>query len=131
MSSKTRPTGVTILAVLQALGGLIWLLAGAGMMMVGALLPIAIELPTFFGAITGLMGIVFLIFGLVALVLAYGLFTGRSWAWLWTLIFAVIGILLGLLGAVGSLGSVIVPIIIYLIIIYYLTRPHVKAFFAK
>jgi hypothetical protein len=128
MSSKTRPTGVTILAVLQAIGGLIWLLAGAGMMMVGALLPIAIELPTFFGAITGLMGIVFLMFGFVALVLAYGLFTGRSWAWLWTLIFAVIGIVLGLLGAVGSL---IVQIIIYLIIIYYLTRPHVKAFFGK
>jgi len=132
MSRKTRPTGVTILAVLEALGGLVWLLAGAGIMMVGALMPIfGVGLAMVFGAIAGLMGLVFLIFGIIAFVLAYGLFTGRGWAWLWSLIFAVIGIILALFEAMSSLGSGILPIIIYLVIIYYLTRPHVKAFFGK
>ena len=132
MSRKTRPTGVTILAVLEALGGLVWLLAGAGIMMVGALMPIfGAGLAMVFGAIAGLMGLVFLIFGIIAFVLAYGLFTGRGWAWLWSLIFAVIGIILALFEAMSSLGSGILPIIIYLVIIYYLTRPHVKAFFGK
>jgi len=132
MSGKTRPTGVTILAVLEALGGLVWLLAGAGIMMVGALMPIfGVGLAMVFGAIAGLMGLVFLIFGIIAFVLAYGLFTGRGWAWLWSLIFAVIGIILALFEAMSSLGSGILPIIIYLVIIYYLTRPHVKAFFGK
>lgn len=125
MSQKGRPVGVAILAALQAFGGLVWLLAGAGMIMVGTLLPM------FFGAAAGLMGPVFLVFGVIALVLAYGLFTCRRWAWLWSLIFAVIGIVLALLEAMASLGSAILPIIIYLITIYYLTRPHVKASFAK
>jgi hypothetical protein len=131
MARKNRPTGITILAVLQALVGVVWLLVGAGMMMVGALLPIAVALPMFFGALAGLMGAVFAVLGIIALVLAYGLFAGKGWAWLCSLVFAVIGLILGLLGAVDSLGSVILPIIIYLIIIYYLTRPHVKAFFGK
>jgi hypothetical protein len=124
--------GVTILAVLEALGGLMWLLAGTGMMMVGALMPMfGVGLPMFVGAMAGLMGLVFLIFGIIAFVLAYGLFTGKGWAWLWSLVFAVIGIILALFEAMGSLSSGILPIIIYLIIIYYLTRPHVKAFFGK
>ena len=132
MSQKARPTGVTILAVLEALGGLVWLLAGAGMMMVGALMPIfGVGLPMVFGAIAGLMGLVFVIFGIIAFVLAYGLFFGKGWTWFWSLIFAIVGIVLALFEAMVSVGSGILPIIIYLIIIYYLTRPHVKAFFGK
>jgi len=124
--------GVTILAVLEALGGLVWLLAGAGMMMVGALMPIfGVGLPMFLGAIAGLMSVIFLIFGIIAFVLAYGLFSGRGWAWLWSLVFAVIGIILALFEAMSSFGSGILPMIIYLVIVYYLTRPHVKAFFGK
>ena len=132
MSQKARPTGVTILAVLEALGGLVWLLAGAGMMMVGALMPIfGVGLLMFLGAIAGLMSLVFLIFGIIAFVLAYGLFTGKGWAWLWSLVFAVIGVILALFEIMSSLGSGILPIIIYLVIIYYLTRHHVKVFFGK
>jgi hypothetical protein len=131
MSTKTRPTGVTILAALEAIGGLLSLLGGAGMMMVGALVPMAVEMPMFFGAMTGVMGAAFLVFGIIELVLAYGLFTGKGWAWLWSLVFAVVGIILALFRAVGSLGSIILPLIIYLIVIYYLTRPHVKTFFGK
>ena len=123
MSQRIRPTGVTILAVLEALGGLVWLLAGAGMMMVG--------LPMFLGAIAGLMSVVFLIFGIIAFVLAYGLFTGKGWAWLWSLVFAVIGVVLALFEAMSRLGSGILLIIIYLVMIYYLTRHHVKVFFGK
>jgi len=132
MSQRIRPTGVTILAVLEALSGLVWLLAGAGMMMVGALMPIfGVGLPMFLGAIAGLMSLVFLIFGIIAFVLAYGLFTGKGWAWLWSLVFAVIGVILALFEIMSSLGSGILPIIIYLVIIYYLTRHHVKVFFGK
>jgi len=90
-----------------------------------------VGLPMFLGAIAGLMSLVFLILGIIAFVLAYGLFTGKGWAWLWSLVFAVIGVILALFEAMSSLGSGLLPIIIYLVIIYYLTRPHVKAFFGK
>jgi len=132
MSQKIRPIGVTILAVLEALGGLVWLLAGAGMMMVGALMPLfGVGLPMFFGAIAGLMSVGFVIFGIIAFVLAYGLFSGKGWAWLWSLVFAVIGVILALFEAMSSLATGVLPIIIYLVIIYYLTRHHVKIFFGK
>jgi len=132
MSQKIRPMGVTILAVLEALGGLVWLLAGAGMMMVGALMPLfGVGLPMFFGAIAGLMSVVFVIFGIIGFVLAYGLFSGKGWAWLWSLVFAVIGVILALFEAMSSLASGVLPIIIYLVIIYYITRHHVKIFFGK
>ena len=131
MSQKIRPIGVTILAALQAIGGLLFLLGGAGMMMVGSLMPMEGFAMPFLGALAGAVGGIFLILGIISLVIAFGLFTGKGWAWLCSLIFAVIGIILALLQAIGSLGSAILPIVIYLIIIYYLTRSHVKAFFGK
>lgn len=131
MSQKTRPTGVTILAALQAIGGLLFLLGGAGMMMIGAIMPMGGIAMPFLGALAGAVGGIFLVLGIISLVIALGLFTGKGWAWICSLIFAVIGIIIALLQAVGSLGSAILPIIIYLIIIYYLTRPHVRAFFGK
>jgi uncharacterized membrane protein (DUF2068 family) len=116
--------------VLEALGGVVWLLAGAGMTMLGALIPQAgMELPMFLAALADLMGAVFLIFGIIAFVLAYGLFTGKGWAWLWSLVLAVIGVILAIFEA--RVVPIIVPLIINLIIIYYLTRPHVKAFFGR
>ena len=100
--------------------------------MVGALMPIfGVGLPMVFGAVAGLMGLVFVIFGIIAFVLAYGLFFGKGWAWFWSLVFAVICVILALFEIVSSLGSGILPIIIYLLIIYYLTRHHVKVFFGK
>ena len=101
------------------------------MMMVGSLVPMTGFAMSFLGALAGVVGAIFLILGIISLVIAFGLFTGRGWAWLCSLIFAVIGIVLALLPAVGTLGSAILPIIIYFIIIYYLTRSHVKAFFGK
>jgi len=127
LAQRTRPVGVTILAVLEGLVGLVWLLVGAGMMMIGAIMPIMGMFMLFLGAIAGAIGFVFLILGIVAFLFAYGLYTGKGWAWLWALILAVIGIIFSLLGGLSSL----LPIIINLIIIYYLTRPHVKAFFGK
>ena len=101
------------------------------MMMVGALLPMAMKLPSFFGAVAGLMGGVFVIFGIISFLLAYGLFMGKGWAWLGSLVFAGIGIILALPTAMVTLDAAMLPIIIYLVVIYYLTRPHVKAFFGR
>jgi hypothetical protein len=59
------------------------------------------------------------------------LLKGLRWAWVFTLIVSVIGIIVGLgsivVGNVGSLFHVIVNAIV----IYYLYRPNVKAYFGK
>ncbi|MEM3406109.1 MAG: hypothetical protein QXY18_01695 [Nitrososphaerota archaeon] len=135
MEKRERPLGVTILAILEAIGGIIYL---AGILLINLFLGMMMgfmpeEIPEmeFFGGFLGMIAlvvsIVLLILGLVSFLLAYGLWTGKGWAWTLTFIFSIIGILLGLV----SLPAGIITILINIVILYYLTRPHVKAFFGK
>jgi uncharacterized membrane protein (DUF2068 family) len=112
-SQKRRPLGVTIIAILLILGGLIWLVSGLILLII-------------------LVGIVFLALGIAYLVMAYGLLKGRGWAWTISLILSGIGVIAGIYHiAQNNLGGGIVSIIINGVIIYYLYRPNVKAFFGK
>jgi uncharacterized membrane protein (DUF2068 family) len=114
---KQRPIGVTIIALLAILGGIAFLASG----LVTLLIPL---IGIFIGS--GLF-----ILGLAYFLMAYGLWNGKSWAWTLTLILSGIGIIVGIGSiVVGNLGSIF-HIIINVIIIYYLYRPNVKAFFDK
>ena len=64
------------------------------------------------------LGGLFILIGLVELLLAWGLYTGKNWARIVAIIFAILGLL-----------AIPIGTIISIIILYYLTRPHVKAFF--
>jgi hypothetical protein len=115
---KHRPLGVTIIAILAILGGIGFLFSGSAAF---ALLPIA-------GIVIG--GILVII-GLAYFVMAYGLWNGKKWAWTITLILSTIGIILGIASiAIGNVGALF-QIIINAIVIYYLYRPNVKAYFGK
>ncbi len=113
MASKTRPTGVTILVVLEVLSGLFSLLGGLALVAVGVIV------------------VILLVFAIVSFALAYGLWNGKGWAWTWSLVFAVISAILALLQMISSTSSGIVQLIIAGIIIYYLMRPYVKTYFGK
>ena len=111
-SQKHRPLGVTIIAVLNVIVGIVAISAGIPALIVG-------------------IGIVLIIIGIASIVMAYGLWKGKGWAWIITLILSGIGIISGIVSiGVGQIGAVI-EIIIYAVIIYYLYRPNVKAFFGK
>ena len=111
-SQKHRPLGVTIVAVLTAIGGLIFLGSGLVLLIVG-------------------IGVILLALGIAYLVMAYGLWNGRGWAWTITLILSVIGIVVAIASIVAGNVSAIISIIIHAVVIYYLYRPNVKAFFGK
>jgi lysylphosphatidylglycerol synthetase-like protein (DUF2156 family) len=130
MPKKARPNGITVLSALEVLAGVAYLLGAVALLVAGAVIPLT-PLPTFLSPLAGTFGLVLLILALVSFSLAYGLFTGMRWAWFWSLVFAVIGILVALVEAVGSFSSAITPIVLHLIVIYYLTRPYVEAFFGK
>jgi hypothetical protein len=104
-SSMQRPTGVTILAVLAGLGGLV--LIGFGLIF------------TLFG-----FGLIFVVFGLLELGVVYGYWTGASWAW-W------LGIIVSVLDILSIVTFDVIGLIIGLIMLYYLTRPHVKTWFHR
>jgi hypothetical protein len=113
-----RPTGVTVLAILEILGGL-------GGLSIGATL---IGNASTLWAALGALG---LIVGILALVLGVGLLGGKGWAWTLGIAVGVINIITSLAETAIGLYSSIIGIIFPIIIIYYLMRPHVKAFFGK
>lgn len=109
---KHRPLGVTIIAVLTVIGGIAFIAIGAVLLVVG-------------------IGFALIAISIAYFVMAYGLWNGKRWAWTITLILSGIGIILGIASiAVGNVGAVF-HIIINGVIIYYLYRPNVKAFFGR
>lgn len=97
-----RPLGVTILAILTVISGI-------GFLVSVILVPL----------------------GIANLVMAYGLWKGKRWAWTITLVLSFIGIALGLASIATGTIVAIWPVIINAIVIYYLYRPNVIAFFGR
>lgn len=111
---NNRPLGVTIIAILAILGGIGSLVGGIALV-----------------AIIPFLGAALIIIGLAYFGVAYGLWKGLKWAWIITLIVTVIAFISGLGSIiVGNVGAVI-PVIINAIIIYYLFKPNVKAYFGR
>src|SRR5918997_892263 len=87
MEIKKRPIGVTIIAILIIIGGILLLLAGIGVIAVGSL---------FISQIIGLgfviIGAIILAVGIGYIVVSYGLLKGKRWAWTITVVLLFIGI---------------------------------------
>ncbi len=133
----SRPTGVTILAVLQLITSILSVIAGITALVareaiseqLGSGSTASPELAA--GLPVGL-GWFFLLIGAFGLVLAWGLFTLKGWAWLITLIFQGLNILSHLASlSSGKAGGAVLGIVIAGVIIYYLLRPDVKRAFGK
>lgn len=131
---RQRPTGVTVLAVLEILGGLLFfglgatLLVVAGFIGIAGLWPVRGMFPAFIGGlIASFVGGIMVIVGILNFVIAYGYLNGRGWAWTLGLVFAVLGIIIGLISLPGG----VIRILLDGLILYYLTRPRVKRFFGK
>jgi hypothetical protein len=134
-----RPVGIVVLTILQILsgiaeiaGGLLLLLAyfvvnailGAGLLAIGVLA----------------LGIVAFIIGVFSFILAYGLWTGKGWAWVLSIIGGIIGLVFGVLSVVAAflyggftwdILGYLVPVVLYLIILAYLMTRNVRAFFGR
>lgn len=136
--ANQRPTGVTILAVLQFIGGLLSLILGLGSLLFGGLMVASDVAATTgteidMGPILLFAGIVAIVSGVIGLIAGYGLFALKGWGWTLAIVFAVLNIIRSLLGMFqgGSVPGAIVGIVISGLIIYYLFRPNVKRAFGK
>lgn len=122
-----RPLGVTILAILGFIGSVGCFALAALFAILGQIIP-ASELEhaaPFFTLLLAVGSIVFVVLGVVGIVISYGLWKGAGWAW-WIY---VILLAIGIVSSLFSLPQGIIGIVINGIVIYYLTRPHVKEFF--
>jgi hypothetical protein len=157
---KNRPIGVTILAILAIISGILLLISGLGLMGSGALISFTSttsisndsngfqSVGPFIGMVLLVTGIALLIIGIGYLVVSYGLLKGKGWAWKVTIVLTILSIAVQVISgitnsiltisitndssavAAGLMGQ-ITGIAINLVILYYLYRPHVKAFFGK
>ena len=128
---RARPTGVTILAVLAAIGGVLGLLGGIALLGLGGLAAAGGSgLLASYGAIFGILAIVQ---GALALAFAYGAWTLQPWAWMLGIVAFGISLALSVLNVVGggNIGSQAISIVIGIAIIYYLFTPAVKQAFGR
>jgi len=132
MQRPSRPIGVTILAVLEILIGIVGLLASLAVIGLSALLSTLPKVGPLLGTFGPIIGGVVLFFSLTWLATGVGFVHARGWSWTLGMIFSI----LSLLGAIGALTMGLITggvggLIFWGLILYYLTRTPVKAFFGK
>lgn len=125
-----RPTGVTILAILAFVGGILSILGALALLGLGGFLAGA-----GFGGLAVFFGIYALVWGALALWIGWGFWQLRPSAWRWGIILMVVGAVITLiqipLGYSGGIASAAISIAIDLAVIYYLTTPAVRAAFGQ
>jgi uncharacterized membrane protein (DUF2068 family) len=133
MSTRERPTGVTFLAVLQGFLGILLFLGFIALTVVSFGLPelfphmrLIIPVRLF------VVAVVLLVLALVEFVLAYGLWSGMSWAWVASLAFALLGIVFAIFSLFLRPGiGEIISLLVNLLIVYYLMQPSIHSYFGK
>jgi magnesium-transporting ATPase (P-type) len=167
-----RPLGVTIIAILTIIGGVLLIFGGLSLLAFGVFFtafPIGSmiseqqqqqlqpeiqnqakleALSQFLGSIGIVIGAIVLAVGIGYLVVSYGLLKGKGWAWTVTVILTIIAIVIQIISVISAsmfnasipsdtnalvsgIIAHIIGIAINGVILYYLYRPNVKAYFGK
>jgi len=129
---QPRPLGVTVLVFLEIIAGVIDIILGLLFLAIYslALSILGMSVPGL-GILLVPMIALFLFFGFFSFVLAFGLWTGRGWAWVSAIIFAIIGLGVSLFGLLFGSYFNLIPAVFYAVILLYLTTRGVRAFFGR
>lgn len=158
-----RPLGVTIIAILAIIAGILLIFGGLSFLIFGALFTaVTVEdlqqqfqlqnaanmqsLIQFFGSVGIVIGAIVLAVGAGYLVVSYGLLKGKGWARIVAVIVTVVAIVIQVISVISSsmlsqsltgdldalasgMTAHMIGIAINGVILYYLYRPNVKAYF--
>jgi len=127
-----RPTGVTILAVLAAIGGVMGLFAAIGLFGLGALAGVAGGFLA--GGFAIFWALVTLVQAAISLVFAYGAWYLKPWAWILGIGVEGLAVLVAFINWIGGSSgffSFLVSAAIAGVIIYYLLTPEIKRVFGR
>ena len=155
---RHRPTGVTILGVLFVIAGAFSLLGGIATLVAipfvanvnpnvindelqfnGQQQPLTPSEQTALaqgsGSILTALGALLIPLGIASLIVAYGLFKAKRWAWYVAVVLSIIGLAVNVISLVtsnmGAIAGALVGIAINGIVLYYLSRRNVKEYFGK
>jgi len=131
--TQHRPTGITIIAILMIIGGLILLFTGIAPLFLGPLISLDSDgSSNALGFLITIGGLVLVALGIASLIVSWGLLKGKGWARTITLIISIIAIIIAIISLASSQDLIhIIEIIVYGIIIYYMFTDKVKLFFGK
>jgi hypothetical protein len=124
--------GITILAVLAAIGGFFGILGGLAVVGLGGFLAASTGTAGLFG-LAAVFGVVTLVVAVASLAFAYGAWTLKPWAWPLGVALSIIniGLSVATIAGGGDLTGQIIPIAISAIILYYLFQANIKALFGR
>jgi hypothetical protein len=142
-ATTSRPTGITILAILALFSGAFSILAGLGYLAGAPLIPaaaigtIAEDIAGPLKSIAMVLGVFWLVVGVAQLAFAYGAWTLKPWGWLLGLVIEgssilltfIVGIMAGNL--VATLTVSLIPLVVAIVIIVYLLSPSVRSAFGR
>jgi hypothetical protein len=129
MQRPPRPTGITLIAILGFIGGILAILFG------GLVLAVASSgiLNTYgvgmFSGVVSLVGGGLVVVGLMVIFVSWGMWSGKSWAWYLAVVLYALGVVFGVVSLIGGGLFGIVSLLIAILLLWYMFRPHVKAYF--
>jgi zinc-ribbon domain len=130
MQKSPRPIGVTIIAILAILTGVVGLIGGIAIAAFSSMFAsLGFGVGGLLASLGYIIGGVVIFFGIIWLLTGWGFLEGKGWARTLGLIFSILS-LLGtiVVAASGSIGG-IVGVVIWILMLYYLFTPPVKAYF--
>jgi hypothetical protein len=110
-----RPVDITILAILAIIAG-VSLIIISFFMLLKTIESNGLEL-------------VYLLFAIFSFIIAYGFLTAKNWARILFILYLLVGIVYYLWENIEHPINIIITIIPTIIVIYILTRPHIKKYF--
>lgn len=119
LGTTIRPLGITIIAIIMGIQGILGIIAGITLLI---------------GSASGGLfaaGIITLVLGVLYLILAWGLWTLQTWAFWATVILEVIALLDGIfaLGQSGFFSGIVNVVLALIILIYLFADRNVRAAF--
>jgi uncharacterized membrane protein len=120
-TQRQAPLGIKIITILTVISGIVLLIM--------SFLSFAVLIRL---GPAGMLGTGFLAaLGIASIVVSFGLYRGKSWAWTLLLVLAGFGAAGYLFNMVNGRIISIVGVIINSFIIYYLYRPHIRRYFGR
>jgi uncharacterized membrane protein (DUF2068 family) len=133
MRQSARPAAVSALTAFVILGGIIDICMVLLFLVLSTfsfhILGVIVSLPPFGWIMLTLLSSALIVSSAFSFVLAYGIWKGLRWAWTWMFISCIINLITSVAGIIVGIG--VIGLVIYPIIIYYLTRPRIKSYFGK
>jgi uncharacterized membrane protein (DUF2068 family) len=130
---QQRPTGITLLAVLSAIGGVLGIFAGLIVVMGGGILGSATGSASV-GILVILLGVIAIVLGVVDLAIAYGFWTLMPWSWPLGVAVQLVHVALTIAQVVAggsTIFSAAISVAIAGIILYYLNQPSIRKAFGR